>query len=472
MRVPLIAGFALLGAVAAVAAVAPRLAAGADERDPYLWLEEFASPKVLEWIAAENAKTIGVLEKDAHYGDLYRDALNIAEATDRIPAPAFLGGAVLNFWQDAQHVRGIWRRTTVAGYADASPPWHTVLDFDALAAGDKANWVWKGAECAEPAERRCMLNLSDGGEDAVTVREFDVTRGRFVAGGFLLPHGKQRFAWQDDDSLLVAREWEPGQLTTSGYPFVVKRLKRGQPLAAAVEVFRGSREDGGYGVSPMALHDGAGHRMQLIIRPRSTFEFDYQLVTAAGVRPLALPKKSQVHALVANQLIVSLAEDWTVAPGATIAQGALVAIDASAATADPTHLRPVTVYAPGSRESFQACAATRDALLVTTVDNVRGRADVYRPVAGHRWERQPLALPENVAVDIADADLHGATAFLTVTGFLQPSSIVRADMKGGSVAIVKQLPAKFDASHATVEQLEARATDGTRVHTSSSIPPR
>ena len=44
--------------------------------------------------------------------------------------------------------------------------------------------------------------------------------------------------------------------------FVVKRLKRGQPLTAAHEVFRGTKDDGGYGVRPAVLRDAAGHQGQ------------------------------------------------------------------------------------------------------------------------------------------------------------------------------------------------------------------
>jgi len=57
----------------------------------------------------------------------------------------------------------------------------------------------------------------------VTVREFDIPSAKFVDGGFVLPRAKQRFAWEDDDTLLVSREWAPGDLTASGYPFIVKR---------------------------------------------------------------------------------------------------------------------------------------------------------------------------------------------------------------------------------------------------------
>ena len=100
-----------------------------------------------------------------------------------------------------------------------TPNWRTVLDIDALGKAEGKSWVWHGADCLEPEQRRCLIALSDGGEDATTVREFDRVTGQFVDGGFVLPHGKQSVAWEDADHLLVAREWTPGDLTTSGYPY-------------------------------------------------------------------------------------------------------------------------------------------------------------------------------------------------------------------------------------------------------------
>ena len=75
-------------------------------------------------------------------------------------------------------------------------------------------------------ERRCLISLSDGGEDAVTVREFDLVTGKFVPDAFVLPKGKQDATWVDENTLLISREWHKGELTRSGYAFIVKRLKR------------------------------------------------------------------------------------------------------------------------------------------------------------------------------------------------------------------------------------------------------
>ena len=154
----------------------------------------------MAWVKAENAKTLAVLENDPHFAGFYADALQLAEAKDRIPVPSFVRNQIYNYWQDESHVRGIWRRTTLDDFSQAEPAWETVLDLDALSATEKANWVWEGADCRWPEERRCLIDLSDGGEDAVTVREFDLVTKQFVPGGFALPRGKQDTAWEDDDT--------------------------------------------------------------------------------------------------------------------------------------------------------------------------------------------------------------------------------------------------------------------------------
>ncbi|MGH7329952.1 MAG: S9 family peptidase, partial [Polyangiaceae bacterium] len=218
--------------------------------DPFLWLEDKDGARSMAWVRGQNEKSLAVLKADPHYAQTYADALAIRQSKDRIPMPILIGGQVHNFWRDAQHVRGIWRRTSLAGYAARAPHWTTVLDLDALAKREHANWVWDGADCVLPTEDRCLVYLSDGGEDAVTIREFDLRARSFVAHGFVLPRGKQSVAWLDRDDLLVARAWVPGQLTTSGYGYVVKRLRRGQPLSKAVEVFRGDRSD----VSVQLMH--------------------------------------------------------------------------------------------------------------------------------------------------------------------------------------------------------------------------
>jgi prolyl oligopeptidase len=437
------------------------LAAAQPPADPYLWLEDVSSPRAMAWVEAHNAASTKVLEADPRYATLYGEALAIAGAKERIPVPEFLHGEIYNFWQDPDHLRGIWRKTSLADYQSPSPNWTTVLDIDALGKAEGKSWVLKGADCLRTDERRCLISLSDGGEDAVEVREFDLDTRTFVDGGFHLPRGKHRVAWEDADHLLVASEWAPGDLTPSGYPYIVKRLTRGQPLSAAVEVYRGDKTDGGYGVSPGVLFDGQGRTLAIIQRPLDTFHSQTFVVGPSGAARLAIPEKAQVAELVDGRVIVNLDEAWR-AGGVDFPQGAIVALDLAAVKADPANPKASLVWAPGPREASGQAASTRDDLILTNLENVRGRAVVYRP-DGAGWAKTRLEFPDNLSLGIVATDPHANRAFLSASGFLDPSSLWLADTASGALTKVKSLPAQFDASKDVVEQFEATSTDGTKI---------
>ena len=450
--------------IAMIAAAAAGLGGvkAATSDDPYLWLEDVSSPKALQWVEAHNAKSTAILEADPRYQRYYSQALDIAQAKDRIPVGSFIGGQVYNFWQDADHVRGIWRRATPESYATGNPQWETVLDVDALATAEKANWVWKGAQCARPAERRCLINLSDGGEDAVTIREFDLPSKSFVKGGFVLPKGKQRVDWENENTLLVAREWKPGDLGRTGYPYIAKRLLRGKPLSSAVEVYRGSPKDGGYGVTPYVLRDSQNRILSLIDRPLDTFRSETYVLGAKGARRLAVPAKAQPVDMVDGRVIIRSQEAWAPA-GRHFDAGTLLSVDLARLKADPAHLKPTLIYKPGPREALQGAAASKDMLLVSVLDNVRGRTLVYRPGPNGSWTRSAFDLPDNSSIGIADTSRTDDRALLTVTSFLVPPSLWLADASKGSAHEIMRQPAKFDASNLVAEQREATSSDGTKI---------
>ena len=79
-----------------------------------------------------------------------------------------------------------------------------------------------------------LVELSRGGADAAVVREFDMaTSANSSTDGFQLPEAKSGIAWKDRDTVLVGTDFGPGSLTDSGYPRIVKRWRRGQPLEDA-----------------------------------------------------------------------------------------------------------------------------------------------------------------------------------------------------------------------------------------------
>ncbi|HEY7789271.1 MAG TPA: prolyl oligopeptidase family serine peptidase [Vicinamibacterales bacterium] len=428
--------------------------------DPFLWLENKTGARAMAWVRAQNARSLPVLEGDAHYQPFYAQALAIAQSNARIPSPRFLHGAIYNFWQDAEHVRGVWRRTTLASYRSEHPQWTTVLDLDALSGHEHANWVWKGYRCVEPQEDRCLISLSDGGEDAVTMREFDLTTDRFVPNGFVLPRQKQTAAWLGERSLLVSRAWTPGEETASGYAYDVRELERGQPLSAAKAIYKGQPSD--VSVDPVTLVDGQGHSAAFIDRGVSFFSTEHYLLTPHGVEKVGIPMKVDIAGLINGELLLELNQDWKPA-GTAFAQGSLVDVPLSEVYAEPAHLHPRTVYHPGSHEALDSVATTRHDLILTILDDVRGRAYAYSP-SGSGWSRHPLALPDMSTIRVVDTNLQNDQVFVDATSFLTPTTLYLADAAtSGAPATVKAMPAQFDASNDVVEQFWATSTDGTRI---------
>ena len=443
--------------------------AGVRAADDHLALEEVEGAEAMAFVAESNRKALAALEGDRRYETFRAQAEAILTATDRIPSPSFLGEGIGNFWQDAQNPKGLWRRTTLDSYRSDDTRWETLLDIDALSRAEGKDWVWKGADCLAPDETRCLVSLSDGGKDAVVVREFDTSTGRWVEDGFILPEGKHRLEWLDRDTLLVATDFGPDTLTESGYPFIVKALKRGQTLAQATEVYRGDIGDGGYGVSPSVYRDGDGEILAVLInRPLDTFRAETWELRGMTAHRLTLPERVNVRGVIGQQLILTLDEDWP-REGQMWKAGSLVAADLARLRSVPgpgdlpSRAGDSVLFAPGGRQSVEDVAVLGDGGVVASIyDNVRGRLVVFEPTPS-RWHERNVHVPDNVSVHLGDSSKKSGRFFYSVEGFLTPSTLSLADTNTGRTDVLRSAPARFDASTHVVEQFEATSSDGTKI---------
>lgn len=424
--------------------------------DPFAWLENIHSPRSMEWVNAENIRSAARLETDPRYATFHHQALAIFTAQDRIPWPDFLGGRIANIWQDGAHVKGLWRVTGAASYRGADPAWETLIDLDALSKAEGRNWIFKGADCLPPEDRLCLVGLSDGGGDAVEIREFDTVAKAFVDGGFHFEAGKQDVEWLSADVLLVARDWGPGTVSSSGYPLVIKRVARGEGLGKAKEIYRGQPSDVRAFSRVLRGPDGAVGRV-LIGRSVSFFQTDYlDLTHEGGMKALALPRKIDLHGYLADRLILGVNEDWPAGTGhGAFKAGALVAYDPATGSAD-------LITQPTATQTIDGVAVTKSRVLVSLLDNVNGAVDIYAP-GKTGWIARRLALPAGSALTLRAADHASDKAYVASESFLEPTTLWEVDAAAGEATAVKHLSPRFDASADVVEQHFATSADGARV---------
>ena len=445
--------------VAALIALGPTARAQTPS-DSFRWLEDIHGQRALAWVAQQNARTAKTLESDPRYETFHRDALAIFTAQDRIPLPEFRGDGVDNLWQDAANPHGLWRHATLASYRSARPQWSTMLDLDALSKAEGKSWFFKGADCLRPAERYCLVRLSNGGGDAVAIREFDTQTSRFVPaseGGLDLPVGKQDADWLSAHDFLVARDWSGSgrDLTVSGYPYVVRVMRPGA-AAAPTDAFKGQSAD--VQVRPMVLRNPAGEVQAVLFQRGVTFfKSETWLQTPGGPKLIPLPAKSSVDGLADGQLVFSIKEDWRGFKAGDVLSYDLAALKTSSSSAAPT-----LVFQPSAQQAVDEVRTTAHRVDVAYLDNVKGVVESFRLAAG-RWNGHRLDLPADSALAIRAASDGDDRLFVTSEGFLDPTSLWFADPSTGEQARTKQLPARFDASGDTVEQRFATSKDGTRV---------
>ncbi|MEQ1518878.1 MAG: prolyl oligopeptidase family serine peptidase, partial [Usitatibacteraceae bacterium] len=383
--------------------------------------------------------------------------LEVLNSRARIPGVAKRGAFLYNFWQDEKNIRGVWRRTTMAEYKKAEPMWETVLDLDQLAKDEKENWVWKGSNCLYPSYDRCLLNLSRGGADANVVREFDVVKKAFVAGGFELKEAKGGASWAGRDTLLVQTDFGAGSLTKSGYPRVTKEWKRGTPIESAKLIYEG--QDADISVSSFQV-DQKGYKSRQFVNRGVTF-YTSELYLREGAKLSKVDVPSDANSSYSHGMLwVRLKSPWAVG-GKTFAQGTLIVTDFERFMKGERSFD--VLFEPTDRKSLAGWSLTKNFLIINELDNVKNRLYEMQLKNG-KWTRRAIAMPGlgTVSASAIDAD-ESDDYFLTVTDYLTPSTLFLGKGGGDSREALKSLPAFFDASPYKVEQLEVASKDGERI---------
>lgn len=462
--------------------------------DPYLWLEDVEGEAALDWVRDRNSHAHATLGAGEDFSVTEAAIREVLDSDARIPEVAKIGEHYYNFWRDAEHERGLWRRTSLESYRTDSPDWETVLDLDALAEAEGVSWVWHGASMLRPTPeqlaagepwRRALVDLSPGGSDADVTREFDVVAKRFRPadqGGFerdtAKGGAKGGLAWADEDTVYVFTDFGPGTTTPSGYPRIVKLWRRGTPLEDAVVVYEGTDTD--MYIAGRRLRT-PGFERDVVTRSIAFYRSETYLVTDVGTAAQELVKidvpLSAEVGFHREWLLVELRDDWVVEGAAgsrTYRAGSLLAALADDFLAGSRDL--TVLFEPTPTTSLAGATWTRHHLVINVLDDVQNHLYVLTPPAvvstgsTTGWARSEFPVAGELltvgtgAVDVVDSD----DVWVVTTGYLTPSTLALASVLGpdgdaGLPEVLKSAPAFFDTDGMVAEQHFVTSDDGTRV---------
>ena len=434
-------------------------AAGQTDED-HLYLEEVLGDKALGEVKAWNKRSLDRLMADPRFSAMEAEALEILQSKDKIPYVSYRGGEVHNFWQDETHVRGIWRKSTLESYLTATPKWETVLDFDKLSKDEDKNWVYKGNNCLAPDYEKCIVNLSDGGKDAVVRREFNAKTKTFVEDGFVTEESKGGMDWIDEDTAVIGVDFGENTLTDSGYPRLAKLWKRGTPLSEAKLIGEGEQADVGYWGGTMELADGT--REIVVMRSKTFYDSEVLWFPRKGdiigeAVKFPVPEKTTAYGVFKGQGMIQLNEDWR-----GHKSGDLVSYNMNDFMKDGKIDAIHEIFSPDEKSSINGGGPTKSKVLLSISRDVTSAAYAF-DWDGEKWTSEKLDFPANGTVNIGAINDKEDVAFISTESFLTPDTLWTYNTATGKKAAAKSLPAWFDAESMVSEQFFATSTDGTKV---------
>jgi prolyl oligopeptidase len=432
--------------------------------DENLWLEDVEGDDALAWVRERNERAEATLFVDPRFEQVRVSTLDVLEADDRIAYPSRHGETVHNFWTDADHRRGLLRRTSWESYRAGDPEWETILDVDALCEAEDESWVFHGSSTRRPDRRRALIELSPGGSDATVTREFDLIEKRFVPesqGGFVRPLAKGSLTWIDDDTVYVTSDFGPQSLTRSGYPRTVRRWMRGTPIADAEIVFDGVESDVAVGVAVSTID---GFRHHVFERAPDFFTTKTAILRDGLPHSVDVPDDAEVR-FHERWIFISPRSDFE-HDGQSFPSGSLLVTDIDGFLAGTS--TPAPIFTPTPTASLGGFTCTRHRVVLDVLDDVRDVLSVATPPAhvGDDWVVEPLAGAPDAwtlsasAVDSAEGD----DIWLVGTDFVTPETLsVMSLVNDQQPEQLRQAPARFDANDIEIEQHFATSADGTRV---------
>jgi len=424
------------------------------EKD-YRSLEQIDAKPILKWVEQESETTKKSMESEPDFEKMRKNILEALESKDKILYGTKRGNYFYNFWKDAENQRGLWRRVKFNDYSSGRKnlKWEKLISFDDLSKKENIKWVFKGSLTAplSTQQDRVLIKLSNGGKDAVQIREFSLKTKRFIDKGLNLPEAKYAIDMVDKDQLLIGSNLNKDMVTRSGYPREMKLMKRGQDFAAAKVLLTIPKENTGiWSYSMQISKDKKVHFVEDSVDFFSSNKYIYE---NEKLNRLPVPKKTSVVGAFKNKIFFSMKDNEK-----GFAKGDIVYIE-NLGKGSFSSLK--SFFKSKKNQSFESLNATKDYILVVIQEDVIKKAFRYYPLKRNKWDIRNLSFKEEVSV--LDTDLSSNKVLLKTSGFLAPNKVELYDVRRLKSKILQQEKTYFKSKDFIAKQEWAKSQDGTKI---------
>lgn len=425
-----------------------------ETNDPYLWLEEVESEKALDWVKLQNDLSDERLINNPVFEPLKERLLKVYNDNDNIIYPELVGEYVYIFWQDEYNERGVWQRMLKTDLTAKGSDWELVLDLDELSKKEDKKWVFHGVEWLKPDNEICLMYLSDGGSDKSFLREFNVSKKEFVKDGFRHRESIGEVSWVDENTVLIARNFGNGTLTTSGYARTLKKWERGTSLDNAKTIFEIDSTNAGIWRSTY-YSDQKQH--VFIYNAKTFFESELFYYSNDKLNKINSPADAELVGFYRDKLIMSLQSDWDI-NDKLYKLGTLISIDLTDNIKGEFDIQ--AIYEPDEKSSFVSMITSKDFITVNTMNNVQNKLTNYEFENGE-WIGKTFNAPEFGSMDLIASSDQTNDYFFSYSNFITPTTLYHVNESG--LEITSRMKNVFETEDLEVHQYSATSKDKTLV---------
>lgn len=428
----------------------------ADPQD--LYLEEVHGAAAMNWVHRNNSATLPRLQSDARYSTVQSQLLRLYNSPDRLLNIEIRRGQVYNLWKDQNHVRGIYRRSSVESYFSGRPQWQTLIDLDQLAKEEKEDWIFSRSLMFK---NRALIALSKGGKDAVVVREFDLEDRRFVSSNEfnLLNEGKHSFQWVDENTLIIGLGSAEDALTSSGYPRVLKKWTRGTSLTDATTIFSGDASDS-FLYAQIYRDETDGPVREILLYQNLDF-YKSNTFLYRNDQPRRLNVEDESFSNYERGMIyIQLKNEWQ-RLGKSYPSGSLVRISLENLLSE--NGEPEILFRSSREAILDSYVIVNERIFIGISKNVSVTWEELKKTEDGGWKTTPLGFPSHSNIRLEAQSNEDQILRFTSTGFLQPSTELTYSLRENSLKQTSTTPPRFDSDQLEAHQFFSISKDGTRI---------